>query len=254
MACSILTGSKFNDKIFEVIKSGISSSTEISEHTHEISDITDLQETLDEKCSISSLQELILKITGVQSALDEKADKEHTHTMSDITDLTTSETNVSKTDSEGNYVPFMKLTADQINTFEGIATIHIETLQGTTIEYKILLKILAYGDFIIDPILCTVEITEDTKELYTMLWKCTHNESGDIVLALTTNNSDSYSPTLRQLTIEGTTNSPTDYEVLNYDEITLSTLKDSSKYASSINYPTFSDDDIVIYSKLGFSE
>ena len=175
-------------------------------------------------------------------------------TSSDSTTSGTTSTTVSKTDSEGNYVPFMKLTAGQINTFEGIATIHIETSQGTTIEYKIYLNIHAYGDFIINPIICTTEITEESTQLYTLLWKCTHNESGDIVLALTTNNSDSYSPTLRQLTIEGTTNSPTDYEVLNYDEITLSTLKDSSKYASSINYPTFSDDDIVIYSKLGFSE
>ena len=167
---------------------------------------------------------------------------------------TTSTTTVSKTDSEGNYVPFMKLTPGQINTFEGIATIHIETSQGTTIEYKIYLNIYAYGDFLINPILCTIETTEESTELYTLLWRCTHNESGDIVLALTTNNSDSYSPTLRQLTIEGTTNSPTDYETLTYDEITLSKLTDSSKYASSINYPTFSDDDIVIYSKLGFSE
>ena len=88
MTCSHVIGSKFIDKVFEVIKSGLSSSG-TTEDTHEISDINSLETTL--SSSLSSIQELILKIAGVQSALDKKADKEHTHEISDITDLTISE-------------------------------------------------------------------------------------------------------------------------------------------------------------------
>ena len=89
MTCSHTIGSRFNDKVFEVIKNGISSTSGTTEHTHEISDINGLETTL--SSSLSYIQELILKITGVQSALDGNADKEHTHTISEITDLTVSE-------------------------------------------------------------------------------------------------------------------------------------------------------------------
>ena len=65
------------------------SSSDTTEHTHEISDINGLETTLNSP--LSSIQELILKITGVHSGLDEKVDKEHTHTKSDITDLTISD-------------------------------------------------------------------------------------------------------------------------------------------------------------------
>lgn len=52
-------------------------------HTHTISNITNLQTTLDGKASESHTH-VISDVTNLQSALNDKADSEHTHTISDI--------------------------------------------------------------------------------------------------------------------------------------------------------------------------
>ena len=54
-------------------------------HTHAISDVTNLQTTLDGKAA-SSHTHAIADVTNLQTTLDGKAASSHTHTLSDITD------------------------------------------------------------------------------------------------------------------------------------------------------------------------
>ena len=93
-------------------------------------------------------------------------------------------------------------------------------------------------------------MTEETNDIYVCLGKSTHNESGDIVLSLYVTTTDSYTPTILQTTVEGTTNSPTDYEWAS-GAFTISNITDSSKYCSSINYATLFNY-IEIRSKVGY--
>ena len=65
-------------------------------------------------------------------------------------------TSVSKTVTEATVVPFMKLTADQINTFEGSFSGEF-LYDGSTSGFKVYVKILACGDYVIEPMFCTVE-------------------------------------------------------------------------------------------------
>ena len=143
---------------------------------------------------------------------------------------------VSKTVTSGT-VYFMKLTPDQVNKFEGIVSTHVETSQGITFEQKIYLKIVACGDYIINPIIYTTEVTQETDQVFVNLGKWTHNESGDIILSMYASTTDSYISTVLQITVEGTTNSPTDYEWAS-GAFTQSNITDSSNYCSSINYTT----------------
>lgn len=57
-------------------------------HTHPISDVVDLQSTLDGKAA-SSHTHTIANVTGLQAALDGKAALSHTHAQSDVTNLVT---------------------------------------------------------------------------------------------------------------------------------------------------------------------
>jgi hypothetical protein len=56
-------------------------------HTHPISDVTNLQTSLDAKAA-SSHSHAISDTTGLQTALDGKASSSHTHAQADITNLT----------------------------------------------------------------------------------------------------------------------------------------------------------------------
>jgi hypothetical protein len=56
-----------------------------SAHTHAISDVTNLQTSLDGKAAASHTH-AISDTTGLQTALDGKAATSHTHTISEITD------------------------------------------------------------------------------------------------------------------------------------------------------------------------
>ena len=135
-------------------------------------------------------------------------------TTSSYSSSGTSETTVSKTyDWMNNIVCFMTLTPDQVNKFEGIVTIQ-NNFQGITFEQKIYLQITALGDYIINPIILTTEVSQETDKIYIELCKITHNESDDILLVMFASHTDSYTPTIDQITIEGTTNSPTDYDIL----------------------------------------
>ena len=107
----------------------------------------------------------------------------------------------------------MTLTPDQVNKFEGIVTIQ-NNFQSIIFEQKIYLQINALGDYIINPIILTTEVSQETDKIYIELCKITHNESDDILLVMFASHTDSYTPTIDQITIEGTTNSPTDYDIL----------------------------------------
>ena len=64
------------------------------------------------------------------------------------------------------------------------------------------------------------------------------------------------------ITIEGTTNSPTDYDTLSSDEFTGSDITDSSKYYSTIDYATLTQSNtdstqstcLLMSYALGFNE
>jgi hypothetical protein len=78
-----------------------------SAHSHSISDITNLQSSLDGKASSSHTHQ-ISDTTGLQSALDSKASSSHTHTLSNISDIanlavSSSQVTTSISDVSSNY-------------------------------------------------------------------------------------------------------------------------------------------------------
>ena len=82
-----------------------------------------------------------------------------------------------------------------------------------------------------------------------LLGKVTHNESGDILLVIS-HGSVSLSDT-GTMTIEGTTNSPTDYDIVSWYDVTNGNLTDSSKYYSTIDYITNIDNFICARFNVG---
>ena len=85
--------------------------------------------------------------------------------------------------------------------------------------------------------------------IYVYLQKSTHNESGDIILAVISTSTTDYEFSLRTITVKGITNSPIDYEYTS-DAFDTSIITDSSKDYSSSNYETIFDY-ILIRSKIG---
>ncbi|EAY09745.1 hypothetical protein TVAG_413960 [Trichomonas vaginalis G3] len=83
-------------------------------HTHSISEITDLQETLETKANKTHTH-TIANITNLQETLNRKSDVGHTHSISEITDL-----NVS-----------LEKKADKNHTHDFFATVGIENIEGT---------------------------------------------------------------------------------------------------------------------------
>ncbi|EAX80565.1 hypothetical protein TVAG_326030 [Trichomonas vaginalis G3] len=86
-------------------------------HTHSISEITDLQETLNSKSAVGHTH-TIANITNLQETLNRKSDVGHTHTSSEITDL-----NVS-----------LEKKADKNHTHKSFTTVGIESIEGTVEE------------------------------------------------------------------------------------------------------------------------
>jgi hypothetical protein len=85
----------------------VPTSFEPSEHTHAISEVVNLQTTLDGKASSSHTHQ-ISDTTGLQSALDSKALSSHTHTLSNISDIanltvSSSQVTTSISDVSSNY-------------------------------------------------------------------------------------------------------------------------------------------------------
>ena len=146
----------------------------------------------------------------------------------------------------------MTLTSGQVNKFEGIVTTHIETTSNVTFDQKIYLQITAISDYIINPIIFTTEASQETDQIHIWMCKYTNNDSGDIILGIYADSTDSYTISAAQLTIETTTNSPPDNDVPTSGNFTLNTITDSSKYYSAINYYA-KNDQILIYPKVGYA-
>ena len=64
-------------------------SEKLTKHTHTISNVTNLQTTLDGKAS-STHTHTISDVTNLQTTLDGKASSSHSHSISDVTNLQTS--------------------------------------------------------------------------------------------------------------------------------------------------------------------
>ncbi|EAX85406.1 hypothetical protein TVAG_059510, partial [Trichomonas vaginalis G3] len=86
-------------------------------HTHNIYDVDELQEKLDDKADKNHTH-TISDITNLQETLNRKSDVGHTHTSSEITDL-----NVS-----------LEKKADKNHTHDFFATVGIENIAGTVEE------------------------------------------------------------------------------------------------------------------------
>ncbi|EAX72695.1 hypothetical protein TVAG_529620 [Trichomonas vaginalis G3] len=80
-------------------------------HIHSISDITNLQETLNSKSAVGHTH-TIANITNLQETLNTKANKTHTHSISDITNL--QETLNTKANKTHTHTSFTTFTADDI--------------------------------------------------------------------------------------------------------------------------------------------
>ncbi|EAX77802.1 hypothetical protein TVAG_090300, partial [Trichomonas vaginalis G3] len=83
-------------------------------HIHSISDITNLQETLNSKSAVGHTH-TIANITNLQETLNRKSAVGHTHSISEITDL-----NVS-----------LEKKADKNHTHTSFTTVAIESIEGT---------------------------------------------------------------------------------------------------------------------------
>ncbi|EAY07998.1 hypothetical protein TVAG_333230 [Trichomonas vaginalis G3] len=86
-------------------------------HTHSISEITDLQETLNSKSAVGHTH-TIANITNLQETLNRKSAVGHTHSISEITDL-----NVS-----------LEKKANKNHTHTSFTTVAIESIEGTVEE------------------------------------------------------------------------------------------------------------------------
>ncbi|EAX92014.1 hypothetical protein TVAG_398560 [Trichomonas vaginalis G3] len=86
-------------------------------HTHTIANITNLQETLNRKSAVGHTH-TIANITNLQETLNRKSAVGHTHTSSEITDL-----NVS-----------LEKKADKNHTHNSFTTVAIESIEGTVEE------------------------------------------------------------------------------------------------------------------------
>ncbi|EAY05335.1 hypothetical protein TVAG_153690 [Trichomonas vaginalis G3] len=80
-------------------------------HTHTIANITNLQETLNRKSDVGHTH-TIANITNLQETLNTKANKTHTHSISDITNL--QETLNTKANKTHTHTSFTTFTADDI--------------------------------------------------------------------------------------------------------------------------------------------
>ena len=136
----------------------------------------------------------------------------------------------------------MKLNDNQINIFEGrIAATYL--VSETSCDVEVYIKIVACGDFIIEPVFCTTKTLDSPLSnpgIY--LRRITHNEDGDVMLAIQPREYSEIDITIESFTVEGTTSSPTDYDSLPSDDYTESSINES--YYSTFSYPILADSEI----------
>ena len=82
------------------------------------------------------------------------------------------------------------------------------------------------------------------------LRRITHNEDGDVMLAIQPREYED-TITIASFTVEGTTNSPTDYDSLSESDYTESSINES--YYSTFSYPLQTSSGIT-YLKINISE
>ena len=171
-----------------------------------------------------------------------------TTSSSSSSSTSSSSTTFSKTVSDTSLIPIMKLTDDQINTFEGriSATYNVES---TTCDVEVYVKIVACGDYIIEPIFCTTKTLSgsliNNPAIYVR--KITYN--GDVMIGI---QPVEYSGiTVNTFTVEGTTNSPTDVDSLSSSDYTATSI--DSSYYSTFSYPILTSSDIT-YIKINIGQ
>lgn len=121
-----------------------------SSHTHSISEVTNLQSTLNAKASQADLDELeevvsgkanashghaISEITNLQTTLNGKASVDHKHTVSDITDLTATATELNYMDGVTSNVQTQlnnKASQTSLDSHTGNKTVHITAAERTS--------------------------------------------------------------------------------------------------------------------------
>ena len=183
---------------------------------------------------------------------------------SSSTTTTTTETGTSTTTSSGSkssttftttvneaaVIPIMKFTDGQINTFEGrISATYL--FDSNTYDVEVYIKLVACGGSIIEPIFCTTTAfpSDVIANLSIFIRRITHNEDGSVMIAIQPlSDSIIY---IQSFTVEGTTNSPPDYDTLSSDDYTESSITDS--YYSTFSYPTGTSSDIK-YLRINISE
>ena len=95
-----------------------------------------------------------------------------------------SSTTFSKTVSDTSLIPIMKLTDDQINTFEGRISANYNNSSSSTCDVEVYVKIVACGDYIIEPIFCTTKAITDATIGNPAIYvrKITYN--GDVMIGI----------------------------------------------------------------------
>ncbi|EAX97293.1 hypothetical protein TVAG_123430 [Trichomonas vaginalis G3] len=105
-------------------------------HTHSISEITDLQETLNRKSAVGHTH-TIANITNLQETLNRKSAVGHTHTIANITNLQetlNSKSAVGHTHTSSEITDLnvsLEKKADKNHTHTSFTTVAIESIEGT---------------------------------------------------------------------------------------------------------------------------
>ncbi|EAY13446.1 hypothetical protein TVAG_206140 [Trichomonas vaginalis G3] len=108
-------------------------------HTHSISEITDLQETLNRKSAVGHTH-TIANITNLQETLNRKSAVGHTHSISEITNL---QETLNRKSAVGHTHSISEITdlnvslekkADKNHTHTSFTTVAIESIEGTVEE------------------------------------------------------------------------------------------------------------------------
>ncbi|EAX72103.1 hypothetical protein TVAG_554160, partial [Trichomonas vaginalis G3] len=108
-------------------------------HTHTIANITNLQETLNRKSAVGHTHS-ISEITDLNVSLEKKADKNHTHTIANITNL---QETLNRKSAVGHTHSISEITdlnvslekkADKNHTHDFFTTVAIESIEGTVEE------------------------------------------------------------------------------------------------------------------------
>ena len=153
-------------------------------------------------------------------------------------------TSVSKSTSDtAKVLPFMTLTSNQVNTFEGIVTVTY-TKNSTEYSSKVYVHVLTHGDFILNPIFCVTQVLSSSTlstEIKLKFKRVVHATGGETLVGFEAIDYSDSSIVFQSLKIEGTTNSPTDYDALTANTEYKGSSIAGATYYSSFTYTTGED-------------